>query len=72
MAYVPLHAVSLLLEKTEVIASYRALVDILAEIALDGGQSRELLARLASEYDRAEGAPDDRPGPRPGLAEEQP
>jgi transcriptional regulator with XRE-family HTH domain len=47
-------AVSVLLEQPMEIKTYRSILDRLDRVALDGGQSREFLARLASEYDRAE------------------
>jgi hypothetical protein len=45
----------LFIDDASYISGYRGLVPKLADIALSLGQSRELLASLASEYDRAEG-----------------
>lgn len=42
----------LILEDPGYVSSYRELVQVLAEVALDGGQSREFAAGLADAYDR--------------------
>lgn len=52
--YVENEVASLFLERPADIATYRRAFTRLAEVALDEGQSREFLARLASEYDRVE------------------
>lgn len=46
------HATGLFLEDRDYVEPYRALVPAIAEVALDGGQSRELIATLASGYDQ--------------------
>jgi len=57
------------LETDEEVASYRQSLKRVATVALDGAQSREWLARLASDYERQGDAWDDTQ--RPGrLAEE--
>lgn len=61
VAYVENRTTSLFLEDREDLVVYRWMVRRLAELALDGGQSREWLARLASEYDRVEDVRDDHP-----------
>ena len=57
VVYVETQTVSLFLEKASEVATYLQVVDKLALVALDGGQSRELIAQLASDYDRPEGPP---------------
>jgi hypothetical protein len=42
----------LVLEDPDYVNSYRELVPMLADVALDGGQSREFAAELADAYDR--------------------
>ena len=54
VAYAESHTASVFLEGPEDVAVYGATLDRLAALALDGGQSREFLARLASEYDPPE------------------
>jgi hypothetical protein len=54
VAYAETQTASMFLEEPEDVALYRAILDRLAGLALDGGQSREFLARLASEYDPPE------------------
>ncbi|MEV4051433.1 helix-turn-helix transcriptional regulator [Amycolatopsis sp. NPDC049688] len=53
MAYVENQTASLFLEDPADLEIYRHVLKRLAGHALDGGQSREWLAALASEYDRA-------------------
>lgn len=57
VVYVENRTVSLFLEKVADVATYRGTAHKLADVALDEGQSRTLIARLASEYDRPEGTP---------------
>lgn len=52
LVYLDNHATGLFLEDREYIEPYRTLIPAISEVALDGGQSRELIAALASEYDR--------------------
>jgi transcriptional regulator with XRE-family HTH domain len=54
MAYVETSISSLFLEKPHDIAAYQAILNRLAEVALDEGQSRERLVRLANDYDERE------------------
>ncbi|MBA0127718.1 helix-turn-helix domain-containing protein [Haloechinothrix sp. YIM 98757] len=54
VVYVENETASVFLETPEDISTYRRILARLAEVALDEGQSREWLAELASEYDRAE------------------
>lgn len=61
---------SVFLEDRADIAAYDEILAKLAEIALDGGHSREWLARLASERERAEEPAHDR-GCAHDLAQEQ-
>jgi hypothetical protein len=56
VVYAQVHTASLFLEDAVEIARYRELLDDLGLPALNEGQSREWLATLASEYDRAEPA----------------
>ncbi|MDT7725687.1 MAG: hypothetical protein QOI21_2263 [Actinomycetota bacterium] len=58
------HTASAFLEGDEHIPFYRNLQNELGAVALNGGQSRDLLAELASEHERVESTRDDRPGPR--------
>ncbi|SFB45743.1 Helix-turn-helix domain-containing protein [Amycolatopsis marina] len=62
VAYAQTHAASVFLEEPEQIRVYRELLDQIAETALNGEQSREWLAMLASEYDRVEIPRDERAG----------
>jgi transcriptional regulator with XRE-family HTH domain len=59
--------IGLWLEDRDQVAKYQNRLARLADVALDRGQSRELLAALASEFDQPEDSPD---APLP-LAEEQ-
>lgn len=52
VAYVETDTASLFLEKRETITCYRRRLTFLADRALDGGESRSLLARWASRYDQ--------------------
>lgn len=61
VAYVANQTSSLFLEDPGDVAVYRATLDRLAEIALDGGQSREFLVRLASDHDEPEEGNDELP-----------
>ncbi|WP_208325979.1 helix-turn-helix domain-containing protein [Amycolatopsis arida] len=56
----------LMIEERETIEGYRRFGSALEKQALDEGESREMLARVASEYDPPEESDD----PGPGLAEE--
>lgn len=56
VVYAQVHTASLFLEDAVEIARYCELLDDLGLAALNEGQSREWLATLASEYDRAEPA----------------
>jgi hypothetical protein len=47
------------LEDPEYVTAFHTLLPKIAKVALDAGESRMLLADLASEYDRAEGTFDD-------------
>lgn len=58
VAYVETHTSSLFLEEPREVQTYRAILGQLARIALDEGQSREFLARLASDYDPPEESSD--------------
>ncbi|MEV6829198.1 DUF5753 domain-containing protein [Amycolatopsis sp. NPDC051102] len=53
VAYVENQTASLFLEDPADLEIYRYVLKRVADLALDGGQSREWLAALASEYDRA-------------------
>jgi transcriptional regulator with XRE-family HTH domain len=48
----------LFLEDSEYVDSYRSLIPIIANVALNEGQSREVLATIASDYDREGADPD--------------
>lgn len=52
LVYLDNHTTGLFLEDQDFVRPYRALVSAISEVALDGGQSRELIATLASEYER--------------------
>lgn len=52
LVYLDNHATGLFLEDREYIEPYRALVATLTKVALDEGHSRELIATVASDYDR--------------------
>lgn len=54
VAYVENQTASLFLEEPADIAAYEALLTKVDAVSLDGGQSRRLLAHLASEYEHAE------------------
>ncbi|GAA1952500.1 helix-turn-helix transcriptional regulator [Amycolatopsis minnesotensis] len=66
VVYVENQTASLFLEKSEDLDVYRQRLSRVAEFALDGGESREWLARLASEYNYAKDASSGQP--RTGLA----
>lgn len=59
MVYAEGLTTSLFLEKTVDVAAYQEVLNRLDRAALDGGQSREWLARVASEFDRPEDSPDE-------------
>jgi transcriptional regulator with XRE-family HTH domain len=59
VAYTENQTSSLFLEDANDIAIFRETVGRLAEVALSEGQSRELLVRLASEYDQPEEGTDE-------------
>jgi transcriptional regulator with XRE-family HTH domain len=67
LAYLAGPVGGLLLEDREYVAGIRSLNGQVADIALDTGESRLLLAKLADEFDRSEGSWD---GPRQ-VAQEQ-
>lgn len=54
VAYVETPTSSLFLEEPREVQAYRTTLGQLARIALDEGQSREFIARLASDYDPPE------------------
>jgi hypothetical protein len=58
------HTASVFLEGEEHIPFYRDLDNELGAVALNGGQSRDLLADLASQHERVESTRDDRADPR--------
>jgi hypothetical protein len=58
LVYVDHEAVSLFLEEEKHVSQYRDKLANLSEAALSRGQSRELLANLASEFDHLEDSPD--------------
>ncbi|HET9143015.1 helix-turn-helix transcriptional regulator [Actinophytocola sp.] len=66
--YVEHLTTSLFLEGRKDLVAYRHCLARLSELALNEGQSRELLAELASEFDRQEGDHDPRTRPGPDLA----
>jgi transcriptional regulator with XRE-family HTH domain len=59
MVYVEALTTSLYLEKPDHIAAHKEILDRLDQTALDTGESRELLARLASNFDRPEDEADE-------------
>ncbi|SDJ38868.1 Helix-turn-helix domain-containing protein [Actinokineospora alba] len=59
LAYLDGPVGGLFLEDLDYVGAYRSLNRQLAGLALDAGESRVLLAKLADEYDRAEGSWDD-------------
>jgi transcriptional regulator with XRE-family HTH domain len=59
VVYVANQTTSLFLEDKEHIAAYQVILDRLAEVALDREESRQLLVRLANEYDQPEEGSDD-------------
>ncbi|QWF80086.1 helix-turn-helix domain-containing protein [Amycolatopsis sp. CA-230715] len=61
VVYVENQTTSLFLEKPEDLDVYRQRLSRVAGFALDGGESREWLARLASEYHRAKDGSCERP-----------
>ncbi|MGH3898701.1 MAG: DUF5753 domain-containing protein [Pseudonocardiaceae bacterium] len=61
VAYLESETASLFLEKPEEIAAYRRILALLAETALDEGESTELIATLASELYADREDHDDRP-----------
>jgi transcriptional regulator with XRE-family HTH domain len=67
VVYAQTHTASLFLEEETEIRRYRDLLEDLDLAALDRGQSREWLAALAGEYDRAETSRDLSAGP-PSMA----
>ena len=52
LVYLDSHAAGLFLEDGNFVEPYRDLVAALSEVALDGGQSRELIATMAAGYER--------------------
>jgi transcriptional regulator with XRE-family HTH domain len=56
MAYLDAPVGGLFLEDDGYVAAFRSLNQQLASLALDAGESRLLLAKLADEYDRSEGS----------------
>lgn len=59
VAYVENQTHSLFLESPDDIRTYRAILRTLREVTLDEGQSRDLLAQLANEYDLPGETPDE-------------
>lgn len=57
VVYVENETASLFLEEPGDVRTYREILAKLSAIALDEGQSREWLAKLASDHDRAESTP---------------
>jgi hypothetical protein len=51
LVYLDNHATGLFLEDPEYVEPYVTLASAIADVALDEGQSRELVATLANEYD---------------------
>lgn len=68
LVYAQTRTASLFLEEEAEVQTHRATLAELAACALDGRQSREWLAAVASEYDRAEDDPHDEPGAGADLA----
>jgi transcriptional regulator with XRE-family HTH domain len=66
VVYVQHETTSEFLENEDELASYRNLLNRVASVALDGAQSREFLAMMASDYERQ----GDAEGDTGGLAEE--
>lgn len=58
VVYVEQEAVSLFLDRRSHIDHFRKVLNRLDQVALDGGESRRVLADLAGEFDRAEEGPD--------------
>lgn len=52
LVYLDNHTTGLFLEDPEFVTAYRELVPVLADAALNGEQSRQLIASLAGEHDR--------------------
>ena len=52
LVYLDTYKTGLFLEDKEYVDSFRELVPAIAEVALDEGQSRELIAALAGQYDQ--------------------
>jgi transcriptional regulator with XRE-family HTH domain len=52
LVYLDNHTTGLFLEDRDYVEPYRTLVTALSEVALNEGQSREVIATLASEYDQ--------------------
>lgn len=61
VVYVQNETASLFLEGADDIATHRKILVRLGDVALDGAQSREWLARLASEYELTEDSRDEPP-----------
>jgi uncharacterized protein DUF5753 len=60
VAYLDSETTCLFLERPEEIAAYQRILAVLADTALDKGQSRQLIAALATGLVRIERGPDDR------------
>jgi hypothetical protein len=52
LVYLDNHVSGLFVEDQDFVEPYQALVPTISEVALDEGQSRQLIATLADEYDR--------------------
>jgi transcriptional regulator with XRE-family HTH domain len=52
LVYLTAHVAGLFVEDRKYVEQFRALIPLLADAALDEGQSRRLIADLADEYDR--------------------
>jgi transcriptional regulator with XRE-family HTH domain len=52
LVYLDNYITGVFLEEPSYVQPYRPLLPVMSELALDGTQSRELIATLASEYDR--------------------
>lgn len=57
MVYLSGQVAGLFLEDKEFVDPYRTLIPVIADVALNEGQSREFVATLANEYDRGSAHP---------------
>jgi transcriptional regulator with XRE-family HTH domain len=58
LVFVAIHPAGLFLEDHDYVTQYQGLLSRMSEVALGRGESRELLAQLASEFDRPEDSRD--------------